>query len=368
MVDAQRALLDELMGSARNLTDEEKKGYREVKWDDKEVCGCFLIRFCPHDLFVNTKSNLGPCSKIHDLKLKESFEKSSRHDLYVPRLESELAEFCNRLVQDLDRKLRRGRERIAQDQDAPPMLPLSPEKAEQLATLEEKMKKLLEQIESLGEEGKVDEAQALMKKVEVLTAEKNALLQQFNLAPTQEKKMALCEICGSFLVANDVAERTQSHVTGKQHLGYSMVREYLAEYKEKREKEKEEERLAREQKAEEKRKREREVEKTRENGKDQPREYGREKDSYNQRARDREYNYHGRDRHTDRDGGRDRDRDRDRRRERDYSRTRSHTPPRSNSRELLGFLPWLHRFIRRLESALLFSRNIFLEFFDGDGV
>lgn len=68
-------------------------------------------------------------------------------------------------MQDLDRKLRRGRERIAQDQDAPPMLPLSSEKSEQLATLEEKMKKLLEQIESLGEEGKVDEAQALMKKV-----------------------------------------------------------------------------------------------------------------------------------------------------------------------------------------------------------
>merc|ERR1712079_846494 len=73
--------------------------------------------------------------------------------------------------------------------------------------------------------------QALMKKVEVLTAEKNALLQQLTLAPTQEKKMALCEICGSFLVANDAAERTQSHVTGKQHLGYSMVRDYLIEYK-----------------------------------------------------------------------------------------------------------------------------------------
>lgn len=47
----------------------------------------------------------------------------------------------------------------------------------------------------------------------------------------QEKKMALCETCGSFLIANDAAERTQSHVTGKQHLGYGMVRDFLAEYK-----------------------------------------------------------------------------------------------------------------------------------------
>lgn len=345
MVDAQRALLDELMGTARNLTDEEKKGYREVKWDDKEVCGCYLVRFCPHDLFVNTKSNLGPCSKIHDLKLKESFEKSSRHELHVPRLETELAEFCSRLVQDLDRKLRRGRERIAQDQDAPPMLPLSSEKSEQLATLEEKMKKLLEQIESLGEEGKVDEAQALMKKVEVLTAEKNALLQQLTLAPTQEKKMALCEICGSFLVANDAAERTQSHVTGKQHLGYSMVRDYLAEYKEKREKEKEDDRLTKEKKAEEKRKKERDTEKTKENGRDSSREYSREKESYNPRVRERDYNYHGRDRYADRDGGRERDRDRERRRERDYTRTRSRTPPRSSSRS-----PSRHRSRRRSRS------------------
>ena len=68
-------------------------------------------------------------------------------------------------------------------------------------------------------------------KVELLTAEKNALLQQLTFAPVQEKKMALCEVCGSFLVANDAAERTQSHVTGKQHLGYSKVREYLVEYK-----------------------------------------------------------------------------------------------------------------------------------------
>lgn len=43
--------------------------------------------------------------------------------------------------------------------------------------------------------------------------------------------MALCEICGSFLVANDATERTQSHMTGKQHVGFGMVRDYLVEYK-----------------------------------------------------------------------------------------------------------------------------------------
>lgn len=84
-MDAQRALLDELMGSgtttyfpqlnylfdlffklnnlfsnsARNLTEEERRGYKEVSWDDREVCGFYMVRFCPHDLFVNTRSDLG---------------------------------------------------------------------------------------------------------------------------------------------------------------------------------------------------------------------------------------------------------------------------------------------------------------------
>uniref|UniRef100_A0A2P2KR75 Luc7-like protein 3 n=1 Tax=Rhizophora mucronata TaxID=61149 RepID=A0A2P2KR75_RHIMU len=43
----------------RNLTVEEKKEYREITWDSKEVCAYYMARFCPHDLFVNTKSDLG---------------------------------------------------------------------------------------------------------------------------------------------------------------------------------------------------------------------------------------------------------------------------------------------------------------------
>lgn len=69
----------------------------------------------------------------------------------------------------------------------------------------------------------------------MLNVEKTTLTQQSQqnsaLMIVQEKKMALCETCGSFLVANDAAERTQSHVTGKQHVGYGMVRDFLAEYK-----------------------------------------------------------------------------------------------------------------------------------------
>lgn len=64
----------------------------------------------------------------------------------------------------MDKKVRRGRDRLAQELDVPTP-PLSSEQSEQLSLIEEKIKKLLEQIEELGEAGKVDEAEALMRKV-----------------------------------------------------------------------------------------------------------------------------------------------------------------------------------------------------------
>lgn len=66
---------------------------------------------------------------------------------------------------DLDRRVRRGRERLAQEVEPAPPPPLTAKKSEQLSVLEEKIKNLLEQVESLGEAGKVDEAEALMRKV-----------------------------------------------------------------------------------------------------------------------------------------------------------------------------------------------------------
>nr|CAB3456493.1 unnamed protein product [Digitaria exilis] len=282
-MDAQRALLDELMGTARNLTDEEKKGHKELKWDDPDVCGPYMARFCPHDLFVNTKSNLGTCPRIHDPKLKESFEKSPRHDSYMRQFEAELAHQCEKLVIDLDRKIRRGRERLAQDSAVP--MPIPGKIAEQLSAREEQVKKLLEQIEELGEAGKVDEAEALMRRVDILNAEKTALANQAdNKVAMLEKKMELCETCGSFLISDDALERTQSHVTGKQHIGYGMSA---------KEKAKEEERLAREQKAEERRK---------QRGKEYD---SGSRDGATRRERSGERDY-DRDRHYERSRGRDR--------------------------------------------------------------
>lgn len=56
-MDSQRALLDALMGSDRNLAKNEKAKKRNFY--DHDVCKYYICGFCPHELFVNTKAALG---------------------------------------------------------------------------------------------------------------------------------------------------------------------------------------------------------------------------------------------------------------------------------------------------------------------
>ena len=44
-----------------------------------------------------------------------------------------------------------------------------------------------------------------------------------------EKRMEVCDVCGSFLVVNDLQIRVDAHVMGKQHRGYATLRQKLRE-------------------------------------------------------------------------------------------------------------------------------------------
>lgn len=64
-----------------------------------QVCHYHLVAFCPHDLFPNTKSDLGVCEKIHDDALRSDFAKSNR----VMQYEAEFLGYLERLIADLER-------------------------------------------------------------------------------------------------------------------------------------------------------------------------------------------------------------------------------------------------------------------------
>jgi hypothetical protein len=229
MVDATRALLDELMGKERNALPANRSN-RDAHFSDPDVCKFFICGFCPNELFTNTKSDLGACTKSHDEYLKQMYHESPKKNQYP--YERDFIHYLERLIDDLDRRIKRGHDRL-DVQDDKAEIPLTVENAEKVRSISERIQILLAQIEDLGEEGKVDESQQLMKLVDKLKEEKEHIIQSNDNRPlsANEKRMKVCEICGAFLVVGDTEKRMMSHLDGKQHQGFALIRKTVADYK-----------------------------------------------------------------------------------------------------------------------------------------
>ncbi|XP_017089056.2 luc7-like protein 3 [Drosophila bipectinata] len=179
MVDAARQMLDELMGRNRNLHPSEA-GHK-VNWEDPEFCQFYNVRFCPHDLFINTRADLGPCSRIHDDEARHLYEEA-RPSARKRQYEDEFLRFCNVMLHDVDRKIQKGKQRLQlMQRDQPAVAPLS-RQAEQLANLNGRINKLLAEAEEAGIRGDVDQAQDLMTLCEELKEEKEKLTIQYEAA------------------------------------------------------------------------------------------------------------------------------------------------------------------------------------------
>nr|CAH8832598.1 unnamed protein product [Trichobilharzia regenti] len=204
---AQKALLDELMGKNRNAVNGEISG--GPHWSDDDVCKFYLCGFCPHDLFVNTKTDLGQCPRSHDERMRESYKKSSRFGKMG------------------------GHERLAVNKSVNSSDPIgASEKKEKIAALTKRINDLVKQAEELGTEGKVDQAQGVLKLCEQLKFERSQLEGDARPGMTQTKELEVCEICGAFRIKDDAPQRVEEHLSGKMHLGYAKIRDYLRQYSE----------------------------------------------------------------------------------------------------------------------------------------
>lgn len=323
-------LLDELMGRDRNLAPDRKRG--NVRWDHESVCKYYLCEFCPAELFTNTRSDLGPCEKIHDENLRKQYEKSSR--FLKAGYERDFLRYLESLLADVERRIRRGHARLALSQSQRAAGPTG-KNEEKVQVLTEKMDGLLQQIEELGSEGKVEEAQGMMKLVEQLKEERELLKSTTSTIESfaaQEKQMEVCEVCGAFLIVGDAQSRVDDHLMGKQHVGYATIKSTVEKLKEKLRKKTEEpdrdDRLKKDEKEREpedgkKRRDEEEKSRDRERRKrsgSRSRHSSRTSDERGSRSRD-----HRR--------SRSRDRRRSRSRERQRSRDRAERKHRSRSRE-----------------------------------
>lgn len=217
-----------------------------------------MVKFCPHDLFVNTRVDLGSCTKIHDEEAKKMFEDAKRCSRKL-QYEEDFLRFCMNMINDVDRRIVKGKQRLQlmnnKAENASLGIAAKPTKVQEaINAMTEKMNKLMKEIEESGIRGDVDQAQGLMKLCDQVKEERDAMIKSQEslgwnaqeLVAAQEKQMEVCEVCGAFLIIGDVQQRIDDHLCGKQHLGYLQLRKAVEQMNEDRRKEREEQRKIRE--------------------------------------------------------------------------------------------------------------------------
>jgi len=244
-MDAQRALLDSLMGAQRNHDMDELK---RKSWKESDVCKHFLVSFCPYELFLGTKSDLGLCKKLHEEHLRHTYRNKAKSRTKA-KYEKRFLDFLSDLISTLDHKIRRAEDRLNEKDEEPEEVltaddVLTEQQKDRLKEIEKEIERKNEKMELCGNEGRVEEAQRLLGETENLQLEQKKLQEQAQVvlrSGTHERPLKTCEICGAFVDRVDPS-RTLNHESGRTHQGFSLVRETAAELKQILKKREEEER------------------------------------------------------------------------------------------------------------------------------
>ena len=98
--------------------------HAQLSLTDPKVCRSYLVGTCPHDLFTNTKQDLGPCPKVHIEPLKTEFESKDSAERaklgfeydYMRDMQKYIDE-CNRRIDAAQRRLEKTPDEIRQTND-----------------------------------------------------------------------------------------------------------------------------------------------------------------------------------------------------------------------------------------------------------
>ncbi|CAG9584663.1 unnamed protein product [Danaus chrysippus] len=225
--EQMRAMLDQLMGTARN-GETDRHG---VKFYDDSVCKSFLLQCCPHEILSSTRMDLGECPKIHDLALRADYELASKSKDYFYDIDA--TEHLEAFIADCDRRTTSAKQRLAETQEE--LSAEVTEKANAVHELAEQIGQKLARAEALGEEGMVEESVKLMGEIDELRKKKAIAEQEYrNSMPAssyQQQKLRVCEVCSAYLGIHDNDRRLADHFGGKLHLGFITIREKLYELK-----------------------------------------------------------------------------------------------------------------------------------------
>lgn len=248
-MDEQRALLDQLMGMNR---DGDREETILTDFRDDRVCKHYLAGLCIHDLFQNTKMDLGECAKYHIPELKEAYDLCKKDYRYERSLEQELLKYHR----DIQRKIHQAQQRLdvqdsKEDNNNDPVSSATDSavnmKTAELLEITAEIQEAIEQVEILGLDGEVFKALEFIQKVDELKVKQMNVQSQINLAggstrpgsagdaqSSVNQKLRVCDVCGSFLSIFDSDRRLADHFGGKLHLGYLQIRKKIEEIRKSR--------------------------------------------------------------------------------------------------------------------------------------
>lgn len=119
-MDEARALLDQLMGTERDVSL-DKRTNKKRHFSDDDVCKHYLCGLAPFSLFRNTKSDLTPEGGYNKVQCEESkaqWDALTQEERDSYGYEYELMKVLGGFVADCDRKVRRGQARVEGEERA----------------------------------------------------------------------------------------------------------------------------------------------------------------------------------------------------------------------------------------------------------
>ncbi|CRH01399.1 U1 snRNA associated protein, putative [Plasmodium relictum] len=222
-MEEMRSLLDSLMGKDRNEMDSKKKKY---SFKDENVCKYYLIDFCPHDLFPNTKSDIGRCKNIHSEVLKEQLENDENYKYYLAKYQQKFMKTLEKIIEVADIKIEKSKEKLKQ---LSVNCKNSFDKKSKIESINNHICNLLKQSEEAGEKGDLIKATSFNNQITMLQAEIKRLNEENDKA--NETNLKVCEVCGAMQSVGDLIQRFENHINGKQHLGFEKIRNTLDKLK-----------------------------------------------------------------------------------------------------------------------------------------
>ena len=198
----------------------------QMSLTDPKVCRSYIAGTCPHDLFTNTKQDLGMCPKVHSDALKAEFEGLAPPEKlkygfeydYMRDLQKYIDE-CNRRIEIAQRRLDKTPDEIRQTNAL----------LKQINELNAAIEQALVEVEVLGEAGLVglalDELMAVRQTTQArVDKEKELKALSDTSGPSGHQKLQVCDVCGAYLSRLDNDRRLADHFYGKMHLGYAQMR------------------------------------------------------------------------------------------------------------------------------------------------